>query len=63
MVFKITLVFILQSKKKFERECREAEKAQQTFEKMDNDTNATKSDVEKVNHTVVVALVNTGSFI
>ncbi|XP_040215938.1 formin-binding protein 1-like isoform X1 [Rana temporaria] len=35
------------SKKKFERECREAEKAQQTFEKMDNDTNATKSDVEK----------------
>ncbi|XP_077309020.1 formin-binding protein 1-like isoform X1 [Lithobates pipiens] len=35
------------SKKKFERECREAEKAQQTYEKMDNDSNATKSDVEK----------------
>ncbi|XP_053550009.1 formin-binding protein 1-like isoform X2 [Bombina bombina] len=35
------------SKKKFERECREAEKAQQTFERLDNDTNATKSDVEK----------------
>ncbi|XP_073449222.1 formin-binding protein 1-like isoform X3 [Aquarana catesbeiana] len=35
------------SKKKFERECREAEKAQQTYEKMDNDTNATKSEVEK----------------
>ncbi|KAM4640565.1 formin-binding protein 1-like isoform 2-T2 [Discoglossus pictus] len=35
------------SKKKFERECREAEKAQQTYEKLDNDTNATKSDVEK----------------
>ncbi|XP_075689306.1 formin-binding protein 1-like isoform X1 [Rhinoderma darwinii] len=35
------------SKKKFERECKESEKAQQTFEKLDNDTNATKSDVEK----------------
>ncbi|KAG8436739.1 hypothetical protein GDO86_007725 [Hymenochirus boettgeri] len=35
------------SKKKFERECREAEKAQQTYERLDNDTNATKSDVEK----------------
>ncbi|KAM9326118.1 formin-binding protein 1-like [Gastrophryne carolinensis] len=35
------------SKKKFERECREAEKAQQTFERLDNDSNATKSDVEK----------------
>lgn len=39
----------LQSKKKFERECREAEKAQQCFERLDNDTNATKADVEKVN--------------
>ncbi|KAG8555643.1 hypothetical protein GDO81_017769 [Engystomops pustulosus] len=35
------------SKKKFERECREAEKAQQTYERLDNDANATKSDVEK----------------
>ncbi|XP_072275969.1 formin-binding protein 1-like isoform X3 [Pyxicephalus adspersus] len=35
------------SKKKFERECREAEKAQQTYEKLDSDSNATKSDVEK----------------
>ncbi|XP_075038456.1 formin-binding protein 1-like [Mixophyes fleayi] len=35
------------SKKKFERECRETEKAQQTFERLDNDTSATKSDVEK----------------
>ncbi|XP_018414719.1 PREDICTED: formin-binding protein 1-like isoform X3 [Nanorana parkeri] len=35
------------SKKKFERECREAEKAQQGFERLDSDTNATKSDVEK----------------
>ncbi|KAM4722510.1 formin-binding protein 1-like isoform 1-T1 [Rhinophrynus dorsalis] len=35
------------SKRKFERECREAEKAQQTFERLDNDSNATKSDVEK----------------
>nr|XP_046248610.1 formin-binding protein 1-like isoform X1 [Scatophagus argus] len=35
------------SKKKFERECREAEKAQITFERLDNDINATKSEVEK----------------
>ncbi|XP_075472550.1 formin-binding protein 1-like isoform X2 [Ascaphus truei] len=35
------------SKRKFERECREAEKAQQTYEKLDNDSNTTKSDVEK----------------
>ncbi|XP_015684705.1 formin-binding protein 1-like, partial [Protobothrops mucrosquamatus] len=35
------------SKKKFERECKEAEKAQQCYEKLDNDTNATKADVEK----------------
>ncbi|OWK64479.1 Formin-binding protein 1-like [Lonchura striata] len=35
------------SKKKFERECREAEKAQQSYERLDNDTNATKADVEK----------------
>ncbi|XP_073499318.1 formin-binding protein 1-like isoform X4 [Phyllobates terribilis] len=35
------------SKKRFERECKEAEKAQQTYERLDNDTNATKSDVEK----------------
>uniref|UniRef100_A0A7D9N0E2 Formin-binding protein 1-like n=1 Tax=Xenopus tropicalis TaxID=8364 RepID=A0A7D9N0E2_XENTR len=35
------------SKRKFERECREAEKAQQTYERLDNDSNATKSDVEK----------------
>ncbi|XP_078524340.1 formin-binding protein 1-like isoform X2 [Lissotriton helveticus] len=35
------------SKKKFERECREAEKAQQTYERLDNDTNTTKADVDK----------------
>ncbi|XP_035996712.1 formin-binding protein 1-like isoform X2 [Fundulus heteroclitus] len=35
------------SKKKFERECREAEKAQMTFDRLDNDINATKSEVEK----------------
>ncbi|XP_060058080.1 formin-binding protein 1-like isoform X2 [Erinaceus europaeus] len=35
------------SKKKFERECREAEKAQQCYERLDNDANATKADVEK----------------
>lgn len=37
-----------QSKKKFERECKEAEKSQITFERLDNDVNATKSDVERV---------------
>uniref|UniRef100_A0A672HPF1 Uncharacterized protein n=1 Tax=Salarias fasciatus TaxID=181472 RepID=A0A672HPF1_SALFA len=35
------------SKKKFERECREAEKSQATYERLDNDINATKSEVEK----------------
>ncbi|XP_037553742.1 formin-binding protein 1-like, partial [Nematolebias whitei] len=35
------------SKRKFERECREAEKAQTTYERLDNDINATKSEVEK----------------
>uniref|UniRef100_A0A3P9QHL1 Formin binding protein 1-like n=1 Tax=Poecilia reticulata TaxID=8081 RepID=A0A3P9QHL1_POERE len=35
------------SKKKFERECREAEKAQTTYDRLDNDINATKSEVEK----------------
>lgn len=39
---------VFQSKKKFERECREAEKSQITFERLDNDINATKSEVEKV---------------
>uniref|UniRef100_A0A3B3DG96 Formin binding protein 1-like n=1 Tax=Oryzias melastigma TaxID=30732 RepID=A0A3B3DG96_ORYME len=35
------------SKRKFERECREAEKSQINFERLDNDINATKSEVEK----------------
>lgn len=35
------------SKRKFERECKEAEKSQITFERLDNDINATKSEVEK----------------
>ncbi|XP_069376786.1 formin-binding protein 1-like isoform X2 [Paralichthys olivaceus] len=35
------------SKKKFERECKEAEKSQLTFDRLDNDINATKSEVEK----------------
>ncbi|XP_030228762.1 formin-binding protein 1-like isoform X2 [Gadus morhua] len=35
------------SKKKFERECREAEKSQLSYERLDNDINATKSEVEK----------------
>uniref|UniRef100_A0A673M579 Formin-binding protein 1-like n=1 Tax=Sinocyclocheilus rhinocerous TaxID=307959 RepID=A0A673M579_9TELE len=40
-------VWILQSKKKFERECKEAEKSQLIYERLDNDINATKSEVEK----------------
>lgn len=35
------------SKKKFERECKEAEKSQISYERLDNDINATKSEVEK----------------
>ncbi|XP_067846044.1 formin-binding protein 1-like isoform X2 [Heptranchias perlo] len=35
------------SKKKFERECKETEKAQMNYEKLDSDHNATKADVEK----------------
>ncbi|XP_069581282.1 formin-binding protein 1-like isoform X1 [Brachyistius frenatus] len=35
------------SKRKFERECKEAEKSQLTFDRLDNDINATKSEVEK----------------
>ncbi|RVE73639.1 hypothetical protein OJAV_G00033240 [Oryzias javanicus] len=35
------------SKRKFERECREAEKSQINYERLDNDINATKSEVEK----------------
>ncbi|XP_053150330.1 cdc42-interacting protein 4 isoform X2 [Hemicordylus capensis] len=35
------------SKRKFERDCREAEKAVLTAEKLDQDINATKADVEK----------------
>ncbi|XP_059198027.1 formin-binding protein 1-like isoform X2 [Centropristis striata] len=35
------------SKRKFERECKEAEKSQISFDRLDNDINATKSEVEK----------------
>nr|XP_031306547.1 formin-binding protein 1 isoform X10 [Camelus dromedarius] len=35
------------SKRRFERDCREADRAQQYFEKMDADINVTKADVEK----------------
>ncbi|XP_038649788.1 formin-binding protein 1-like isoform X4 [Scyliorhinus canicula] len=35
------------SKKKFERECKETEKAQMCYERLDSDHNATKADVEK----------------
>ncbi|XP_048874846.1 formin-binding protein 1 isoform X11 [Brienomyrus brachyistius] len=35
------------SKRRFERDCKEADRAQQYFEKMDSDINVTKADVEK----------------
>ncbi|XP_055964839.1 formin-binding protein 1 isoform X6 [Sorex fumeus] len=35
------------SKRRFERDCKEADRAQQHFEKMDADINVTKADVEK----------------
>ncbi|XP_053552154.1 formin-binding protein 1 isoform X11 [Bombina bombina] len=35
------------SKRRFERECKEADRAQQYFERMDADINVTKADVEK----------------
>ncbi|KAL8174743.1 UNVERIFIED_CONTAM: hypothetical protein K2H54_052687 [Gekko kuhli] len=38
----------LLSKRRFERDCKEADRAQQYFEKMDADINVTKADVEKV---------------
>lgn len=40
--------FSFQSKRRFERDCKEADRAQQYFEKMDADINVTKADVEKV---------------
>lgn len=47
----VTEVFfpLLQCKRRFERECKEADRAQQYFERMDADINVTKADVEKVN--------------
>lgn len=42
------MLLYLQSKKRFEREWREAEKAAQYADKTDQDLNATKADVEKV---------------
>uniref|UniRef100_A0A8C4QLX4 Thyroid hormone receptor interactor 10b n=1 Tax=Eptatretus burgeri TaxID=7764 RepID=A0A8C4QLX4_EPTBU len=38
------------SKKRFERDCKEAERTLQCFEKLDHDINATKADVEKANN-------------
>ncbi|XP_041754684.2 formin-binding protein 1 isoform X21 [Coregonus clupeaformis] len=35
------------SKRRFERDCKEADRAQQYFERMDSDINVTKADVEK----------------
>lgn len=39
---------LLQSKRRFERDCKEADRAQHYFDKMDADINVTKADVEKV---------------
>lgn len=36
------------SKRRFERDCKEADRAQHYFDKMDADINVTKADVEKV---------------
>lgn len=44
--------FSFQSKRRFERDCKEADRAQQYFEKMDADINVTKADVEKVSWSV-----------
>uniref|UniRef100_A0A8C5QFB1 Formin binding protein 1 n=1 Tax=Leptobrachium leishanense TaxID=445787 RepID=A0A8C5QFB1_9ANUR len=38
------------SKRRFERDCKEADRAQQYFERMDADINVTKADVEKARH-------------
>ena len=40
------------SKRRFERDCKEADRAQQYFEKMDADINVTKADVEKVSQRI-----------
>uniref|UniRef100_A0A673K209 Formin-binding protein 1-like n=1 Tax=Sinocyclocheilus rhinocerous TaxID=307959 RepID=A0A673K209_9TELE len=48
------------SKKKFERECKEAEKSQLIYERLDNDINATKSEVEKV--VCVILIYSTSVF-
>uniref|UniRef100_A0AAQ5YWC0 Transducer of Cdc42-dependent actin assembly protein 1 n=1 Tax=Amphiprion ocellaris TaxID=80972 RepID=A0AAQ5YWC0_AMPOC len=45
------------SKRKFERECKEAEKSQVTYERLDNDVNATKSEVEKVGSNTTTAKI------
>uniref|UniRef100_A0A673LDH7 Formin binding protein 1a n=1 Tax=Sinocyclocheilus rhinocerous TaxID=307959 RepID=A0A673LDH7_9TELE len=38
---------LFQSKRRFERDCKEADRAQHYFDKMDADINVTKADVEK----------------
>lgn len=43
-----TVTICLQSKRRFERDCKEADRAQHYFDKMDADINVTKADVEKV---------------
>lgn len=48
LVFSLSFLSLHQSKKRFEREWREAERAAQYAEKTDQDINATKADVEKV---------------
>lgn len=50
--------FPFQSKRRFERDCKEADRAQQYFEKMDADINVTKADVEKVSQRMERLFVN-----
>lgn len=48
ITFPVTIFLCSQCKRRFERDCKEADRAQQYFEKMDADINVTKADVEKV---------------
>ncbi|XP_053328818.1 vesicle-associated membrane protein-associated protein A-like [Spea bombifrons] len=51
------------SKRRFERDCKEADRAQQYFEKMDADINVTKADVEKNRLAVVRCMAAAGGAI
>lgn len=44
----VSVLVLVQSKKRFEREWKEAEKLQMNLEKLEHDCNTTKLDVDKV---------------